>query len=115
MPLAVGVTTRVIVGIGMGAPEVRAVAGATLPVATTGREGSGVPAGLTVPWATTVLLGLIEAIAGKGLVAGWETSHTRVTVELGVGRVAGVRSSMVKVTVEVGVTVAPVVGTPVHV
>ncbi|TMR23202.1 hypothetical protein ETD86_08840 [Nonomuraea turkmeniaca] len=103
VPLAVGVTTMVIVGMGKGAPDVMAVAGAAVPVATTCAEATGAPLGLTVPAAVTMLLGLIEAVASKGLAAGWMISHVRVAVELGLGREAGVFTSMEKVTVVVGI------------
>ncbi|MGP3962807.1 hypothetical protein ACTWPT_43130 [Nonomuraea sp. 3N208] len=68
-PLAVGVTTIVMVGIGMAAPGVRAVAGATVPVATMFAEGNGDPLGLTVPPAITLLPAVISAFAVRTGVA----------------------------------------------
>jgi hypothetical protein len=92
----------VIVGMGMAAPAVRAVAGATVPLAVMLAEGNGDPVGLTIPVAITLLLAVISAFAVKrGVAVGWEISHVRVAAELGLGRAAGVFISIESVTVDV--------------
>ncbi|MEV1167041.1 hypothetical protein [Nonomuraea sp. NPDC049784] len=96
VPVAVGVTTMVMVGSGMGAPWVTTAYGVAVAPTLTGVEGIGLPLGLIVPWATTVLLAVICAVASNwlGVAVGCWISHVTVTVELGVTATAGVLSSI---------------------
>ncbi|MEV4224705.1 hypothetical protein [Nonomuraea sp. NPDC049725] len=82
--------------MGIGAPAVTSVAGVAVAAAGTGALGNGLPVGVTVASATTVLLGVIAAVASNWLAVfvGCLMSHVTVTVALGVGAAAGVLSSI---------------------
>ncbi|NBE94609.1 MULTISPECIES: hypothetical protein [unclassified Nonomuraea] len=56
-------TTKVIVGMGRG--EFSVIVGMAEALATTGVDGIGDPLGLMVPCATTLLLGVMSAGAGR--------------------------------------------------
>ncbi|TDD09392.1 hypothetical protein E1292_09950 [Nonomuraea deserti] len=109
VPVAVGLTTMVMVGSGKAALGVTVVGCLMAPEAVIEVEGSGDPLGLTVPTAPTVLFGVIVAVARSWLsaAAGCLTSQVTVTVALGVMVPAGVFSSIWKGTVAVGAPDGP--------
>ncbi|MFI7452014.1 hypothetical protein ACIBQX_31275 [Nonomuraea sp. NPDC049714] len=98
VPVAVGLTTTFMVGIDMGEPLGTAVCGVKVATAVTGVLGTGLPLGVTVPSATTVLLGVISAVAFNWLavLVGCRMSQVIVTVALATGVATGALSSIWK-------------------
>jgi hypothetical protein len=87
-----------IVGIGMGAPLVTSVSRVAVAAAVTGVLGSGLPLGVTVASATTVLPAVISAVAFSwlGVLVGCRMSQVTVTVALATGVALGAFSSIWK-------------------
>ncbi|WP_336216382.1 hypothetical protein [Nonomuraea sp. LPB2021202275-12-8] len=94
VPVAVGLITMPMVGIGMGEPSLTAVCGVTVALAVTGVLGTGLPLGVAVPTATTVLLAEITAVASSVAVPVGRMSQFTVTVALATGAATGVFSSI---------------------
>ncbi|MFG1709040.1 hypothetical protein ACFLIM_38200 [Nonomuraea sp. M3C6] len=96
VPVAVGLTTMVMVGSGMAELAEMVVSGVAVAAAVIGAEEIGVPLGVTTPDATTVLLGVIAdgATSRLAVFVGWAMSQVTVTVALGVMAPAGVLSSI---------------------